>query len=134
MRKVFETRRIETIEGLVDIMNQAGIETYVTNPRSYKGNRKRTFSYREDASKDSDFSELWIVHKTDITAARQIMADVGLFDPTVNSDSYLPEHFQVGNRGEPMRRKKPWSENHTRKVLLAIIALLAFGHWLSAYF
>ena len=44
MRKVFSSRRIENVERVVAMLEQAGIQTRVTHGRSYRGGLRGNFS------------------------------------------------------------------------------------------
>ena len=48
MRQMFSSARLETVEGVAALLNEHGIETRITQGRSYKGTRRRTFSYRDN--------------------------------------------------------------------------------------
>jgi hypothetical protein len=65
------------------------IETYVSDARSYKGNRRGTFSYQQSGRGQSQ-SGVWIVKAEDVTRARQLLVDAGIIEST-RPDSYLPK-------------------------------------------
>ncbi len=122
MRQIFSSKRLENVEGVVKLLNEAGIETYVSNARSYKGARRREFSYR-DSDEDEPAAAVWIVKAEDITPARQILADQGLLLPDVSIGSYLPADV----RDEVIASQQPksrWTPMRLRLILLAVIAVL----------
>ncbi len=47
MREVYRSLRVEQGEVAATLLNEAGIETSIQNGRSYKGGRRRNFSFRE---------------------------------------------------------------------------------------
>ena len=65
MRKVFSSHRLENAEGVAELLRAAGIEVRILNGRSYKGNRRRTFSYS-----DADAPESWCDPTTSIRPGR----------------------------------------------------------------
>ena len=58
MRQVFSSQRLENVEGVARLLRDAGIEVRVTHGRSYKGNRRGTFSYREQ---EGPQPAVWVV-------------------------------------------------------------------------
>lgn len=77
MRQIFRSRRLETVEGVARMLNEAGIETYISERRAYKGNRRGQFSFTDESGPEP---ALWIVNGADITQARQLMSDAGLLN------------------------------------------------------
>ena len=45
MRQVFTSTRLENVEGVAKMLGEHGIETKITQGRSWKGNSRREFSY-----------------------------------------------------------------------------------------
>ncbi len=89
MRKVFSTVRLENAEGVAALLRERGIEVKITNGRSYKGGRRRGFSYRESALAEVPEAAVWVVHPDDQPQARALLREAGLMDST--RDSFLPE-------------------------------------------
>jgi len=119
MRQIFSSTRLENVEGVARLLNEAGIETYISNPRTYKGNRRGGFSYRDGRAEQSG---VWIVNAGDLTRAREILRDAGLIQST-RDDSYLSQQL----RGDDAPRRRPAQQLafRVRLVLLAAIAVLA---------
>jgi hypothetical protein len=88
MRQLFTSQRLENVEAVAKLLNEAGIETWVSEARSYKGNRRRTFSYKEHDRGGSQ-PGVWIVKADDVTRARSLLIEAGLLEST-KPDSYLP--------------------------------------------
>ncbi len=86
MRQVFASDRLETVEGVVRLLKDNGIDAIVRNGRGYRGNRRQNFSYRQSAS---NLPEAWVLNNDDKTRARQLLFDAKLIDSTRDRDSYL---------------------------------------------
>ena len=113
MRKVFSSPRLETVEGVVQLLEQAGIQVRVTDGRSFKGSRRRQFSYSDNQSLQP---AVWVVNSADQVQARAILRDAGLLDTTRPGDSYATNPF----RFDPLTQAvKP-----PKRVLLFKMALL----------
>jgi hypothetical protein len=114
---------VEQVEGAAQMLGEAGIETSIQNGRSYKGGRRRQFSYRE--SPDSPRAAvLYVVHNSDLPEARRLLREAGLMAPS-QRESYLPEDLRFSRDAG----KGPfWTPARLRTLLLALIALsmLAF--------
>src|SRR5580692_10323108 len=93
MRSVFTSPRLENVEAVAKMLADAGIEVRVSQDRSYKGTRRRPFSYRESASSE-DNPQVWVIKAEDQPRARQMLREGGLIDSTrpefSQSMSYLP--------------------------------------------
>ena len=44
MRQVFTSPRLENVESVAGLLREQGIEVRITNDRSYRGNRRSSFS------------------------------------------------------------------------------------------
>lgn len=79
MRQIFSSKRLENVEALAQVLSDAGIQTHISDARSYKGGLRGNFSYvRDEGTK----SALWVVHAEDQTRARTILRDAGLLPST----------------------------------------------------
>jgi len=118
MRQVFSSARLENVEGVARLLNEAGIETYISNPRTYKGNRRGGFSYRDSHATQSG---VWIVNASDLTRAREILRGAGLMEST-RDDSYLGK---AETDAAPVKTPAQQLATRIRLALLAAIAILA---------
>lgn len=128
MRSVFTSPRLENVEAVAKMLEDAGIEVRVTQDRSYKGNRRRPFSYRDSANANAeDNPQVWVIKAEDQPKARELLRDTGLIDSTrpahfSESQSYLPPSRTAPVNARPDRRAA--LVMRVRLALLGIIALL----------
>lgn len=93
MRQVFTSVRLENVENVQRMLNDAGITTKVTGGRSWKGVSRREFSYSNQNHDASQQPALWVLKPDDFKRAREILHDAGLLEAT-RDQSYLPEALQ----------------------------------------
>jgi hypothetical protein len=114
MRQVFASPRIENVERVVALFNEAGIETRLTNRRVYSGHdfRGPSYSGKQD---QSSWPAVWIVKAEDQPRARAILRDIGIAPATRFAD-------------ELAQARKPKTEkSHVRlggKLRIALIATI----------
>lgn len=118
MRQVYASARLENVEAVAKLLNEAGIDTWISGGRSYKGKRRSQFSFREDAQADS---AVWIVKSEDISRATAMMREAGLLQSTRDS-AFVPS---AGRLDSPAKASTPRVASRLRLVLLAIVAVLA---------
>jgi hypothetical protein len=80
MRQIFTSQRLETVEGVVSLLESHGIETRTEQRRSYKGQRRGHFSY--SAADHAPQPSVWVVHSGDQARAREVLRQAGLIDST----------------------------------------------------
>ena len=115
MRQLFTSPRLENVEAVAKLLNEAGIETWISESRSYKGNRRGNFSY-QDSTRNAQ-PGVWIVKAEDLTRARALLIKAGLIEST-RPDSYLPAPPASSAGGnEPLRR--------AHRLRLAVLMVLA---------
>ena len=79
MRQIYTSPRHENVDRVVELLNQHGIATSVTNRKPYSGSNWKRFSYRE-ASDNESWPKVWVVDPNDQVRAREVMREAGL-DP-----------------------------------------------------
>ena len=131
MRAVYRSLRVEQVEGAATLLNGAGIETSIQNGRSYKGGRRRNFSFRETPD-SAKAAVLYVTHNGDLPEARRLLPEAGLMDPG-QRESYLPQELQFQQREERKGRIDP---RRLRTVLLMMIVIIIalftfFGPYLA---
>ena len=131
MREVYRSLRVEQVEGAATMLNEAGIETSIQNGRSYKGGRRRGFSYRETPDSPKA-AVLYVTHNGDLPEARRLLREAGLMEPG-QRESYLSQDLQFQLREEKKPRIDP---RRLRTVLLMMIVIIIalftfFGPYLA---
>lgn len=127
MRQVFTSARLENVEQVAKLLEEAGIEVRITNGRSYKGGIRGNFTYRDDGGRKP---AVWVVRSEDQPQARALLREAGLMDSSRNApDSYL----SMGLRGtsEQSDRRNDMQRRAFRiklglLVVIAAIVALAF--------
>lgn len=118
MRQVFTSVRLENVENVERMLNEAGIVTKITGGRSWKGVSRREFSYSNKNHDPSQQPALWVIKPDDFKQAREILHDAGLLEATRDS-SYLPENLKFRDApANPQARVSRF-----RMILLAAVAL-----------
>jgi hypothetical protein len=123
MRKVFQTQRLETVEGVAELLNNHGIQTKITDGRSYKGSHRHDFSYVHPER--APHPAVWVIRADDQPHARKLLREAGLMDSVRSVSSYLPHPNQdpIIAAGEERPGGK-WALR-IRIILLAGIAAMA---------
>lgn len=122
MRQVFTSRRLENVEAVSALLQDAGIQTWVSERRSYKGNRRGNFSY-SDTSQTTQ-PAVWIVNASDITQARALLAEKGLIEAGRSEEMVRPDYTRVGMPTTPKR-----SQIATRLRIALIVIAMALALW-----
>lgn len=122
MRQVFSSRRLENVEGVAKLLEDAGIETRTYNGRSYKGNHRHAFSYR-DGNDKSPQAELWVVKSEDLPKARELLREAGLLETT--RPAYVPAAF-AGSTA-PEVAKTPEQRALKLKITLLFVCVIAIA-------
>lgn len=125
MRQVFTSPRLENVERVAALLNEQGIETRVTNGRSYRGTRRGSFSYRESPEGDVR-PAVWVVTSDDQPKAREILREMGLLDSGRSPTSYLPTPHDVRGEDEIAARKRR-SFRIKSALLFAIAIAMGIG-------
>lgn len=125
MRQVFSSPRLENVERVAALLNEHGIETRVTNGRSYRGSRRGSFSYRENPEGDVR-PAVWVVTSDDQPKAREILREMGLLDSGRSPTSYLPTPHDTRGEDEIAARKRR-SFRIKSALLFAIAIAMGIG-------
>ena len=122
MRQMYTSARLANVEGVAQLLNDAGIETKITQGRSYKSVSRREFSFRDKPADAASQPAVWVIKPEDYFQARQILHDAGLLDGKA-TDSYLPDVLKFRDASaiaDPQKRI-----SRLRLLLLAIVGAMA---------
>ena len=117
MRLMFSSPRLENVENVERLFNEAGIETKITDGRTYKGYSRRQFSYTDKNPDASQQPSVWVIRAEDYKKARDILHEGGLLEST-RSESYLPEPLQF------REAKVPDAGKRLLRIRLLLLALI----------
>jgi hypothetical protein len=128
MRQVFSSPRMENVERVAALLNEAGIATRVTHARSYKGGLRGDFSYRDHVRTDP-VPAVWVVRSEDQPAAREILRDAGLLDSTRVATGYTLPVFrtEAATAADAPARKRAMRLKVGLLLVIAIVLVLAFA-------
>ena len=121
MRQVFTSTRLENVEGVAKLLGEHGIETKITQGRSWKGNSRREFSYSAKNHDQSQQPAVWVLKPEDFKLARELLHEGGLLAST-RETSYLPEKLQFRDTAKPDAGRRV---SRIRMALLAGVAIAA---------
>ncbi|MGV8944173.1 hypothetical protein [Thermomonas sp.] len=123
MRKVFSSIRLENVEAVAELLRAEGIEVKISNGRSYRGNRRSNFSYR-DSEQSGTQPAVWILNADDQPRGRQLLRDAGLLESTrAGEGSYLPLSTPHEIKAPANRRAK--TRTRIRIGLLVLIVVVS---------
>jgi len=123
MRQVFTSARLENVEHVAKLLEDAGIEVRISNGRSYKGAIRGDFTYRDDAR--GQMPSVWIVQSEDQPRARTMLREAGLMDSSRNApDSYLAMSFRGTNPDPHVRNDAQRRAFRIKLGLLVVIAAI----------
>ena len=132
MRQVFSSPRMENVERVAALLNEAGIETRITHARSYRGGLRGNFSYRDNARTDP-IPAVWVVKSEDQPAARDILRNAGLLDSTRVSTNYTLPVFRTEEAAivaDPAR-KRAFRLKAGLLLAMGVVIVLAYLSWRS---
>jgi hypothetical protein len=108
MRQVFTSPRLENVERVAELLKEHGVDARITNGRSYRGNRRGNFSYR-DTAKEGPQPAVWVVRSEDQPKARELLRAIGLLDSGRSPTRYLPtpaeDHLGIDGAADAAKRR-----------------------------
>ena len=127
MRQIYTSPRVENVERIVALLGEAGIETRVTNHRSWAGRdyRRSSYSARTDSS---EWPQVWVVKAEDQPRARALLREAGIA-PAVRfsgRSGVSALNFAPGKPAASLGMYIHWD-------LLGIIVLLIVLHVLNVF-
>ena len=127
MRQIFSSQRVETVEGVAELLRSHDIEVRVTDGRTYHTKRRGQFSYL-DQSKNIRHPTVWVVRADDQPRAREILRDARLLD-TTRRDHPTAEFAFRETEAPSNGRGWAWRIRIALLVVIAGVALfIGMGH------
>ena len=124
MRQLFTSPRMENVEGVAQLLRDAGIDIKVTDARGYRKVSRREFSYvPSQQEKKGEQPAVWVINSDDYKRARELLAEGGLLDDSKTSSSYLPETMQFAEKPAATEGSRI---GRVRLALLFIVGALVF--------
>ena len=123
MRQVFTSLRIETVEGVAKLLEDAGIEVYLANGRSYHSKRGGQFSYAEPMKLKQQPS-VWVKRAEDQPRAREILRAAGLLATTRPTQGEPLVFAGADAIDEPKKRPLAWRIRIALLIAIAVAALV----------
>lgn len=128
MRQVFSSPRLENVERVAALLRDADIEVRIVNGRSYKGNRRSAFSFRDNAG--GPRPSVWVIRSDDQTRARALLREIGLLQNQPSTRSYLGQSDVVF---APAAETPPKGMTRASKVRYTLIGgavlVIALSWW-----
>ncbi len=123
MRQVFTSLRVETVEGVAKLLEDAGIEVYLANGRSYHSKRGGQFSYAEPMQVKQQPS-VWVKRAEDQPRAREILREAGLLATTRPNQGDPLVFAGADAANEPKKRPLAWRIRIALLIAIAVAALV----------
>ena len=114
MRQFFTSPRLENVERVEQMLEEAGIQTRVTDRATWNRATKRDFSYT-DRRGTTKWPAVWVVKADDYVRARQMLREIGLMESTRDAPVFLPSAIGPAAAIDPRAR----AVGRTRLLLLA---------------
>jgi hypothetical protein len=112
------------VEGVNKLFNDAGIETKITQGRSYKGNSRREHSYADKKRQvdSSQYPAVWVIKAEDYTKARELLHEADLLEDKIQNP-YIPG-LQFRDQSQMTPEKKLL---RTKLILLGVVGAMTFA-------
>lgn len=128
MRQVFSSPRIENVEAVARMLEDAGIEVRVNNGRSYRGAIRGNFSYREEGG-GGPRPSVWVIRSDQQPEARRILREAGLLQSPVRGDSFLPGAPASSTQAAAQPARGAGRFRYGLLLAVAVTAALALLAW-----
>jgi len=116
---------VENVERVVAMLAEAGIETSVTNRRSWGGSSYQRASYSAKQNPES-WPQVWIVKAEDQPRARQLMREAGI-EPAVRHAQELALSRRGADAKPGYSRWAPYIRLCLIATIVLIVLLRSFG-------
>ncbi len=128
MRQVFSSPRIENVEAVARMLEEAGIEVRVNNGRSYRGAIRGNFSYREEGG-GGPRPSVWVIRSDQQPEARRMLREAGLLQSPVRGDSFLPGGTASSTQAAAQPARGAGRFRYGLLLAVAVTAALALLAW-----
>jgi len=126
MRQIYTSPRVENVERIVALLGEQGIETRVTNHRSWAGRdyKRASYSARSDSS---EWPQVWVVKAEDQPKARALLREAGVAPAVRFADELERSRAPRGDRSRNALGM------YIRLGLLGVIAILILLHAFNVF-
>ena len=124
MRQVFSSGRLENVEGVAQLLREAGIEIKVIGERGYRQVSRREFSYVGKQRDATEQPAVMVINSEDYKRARELLHDAGLIESPA-APSYLPESLQPKEAAPPSQQQRIFRIKLVLLVVLGAFVLLS---------
>ena len=118
MRRFFTSPRLENVERVEQMFEEAGIRTRVTDRATWNRATKRDFSYT-DRRTTTKWPAVWVLKADDYPRARQMLRELGLMESTRDAPGFVPDS-PVGSPAPDPRER---AVGRTRLLLLGAASI-----------
>ena len=116
MRQIFTSPRNESIDLVVALMAEHGIEATVVNRSNYNRQSWQRFSYSQQREDRSGWAQVWITHADDYSQARKLLLELGI-EPVIRHG----EELAAARNPTPLDRRTRLATRIRRILLLAVL-------------
>lgn len=120
MRQIYTSPRNESIDRVVALMAEHGIEATVANRSNYNRPTWQRFSYSQRNDDRSSWAQVWITNADDYTKARALLREIGI-EPVIRHG----EELAAARNPTPEVRREHTVARVRRIVLLLVLAAFA---------
>jgi hypothetical protein len=117
MRQIYTSPRNESVDRVVALMAEHGIEATVANRSNYNRPTWQRFSYSQRNDDRSSWAQVWITSADDYTKARTLLRDIGI-EPVIRHG----EELAAARNPTPETRREHTVTRVRRIVLLLVLA------------
>jgi hypothetical protein len=120
MRQIYTSPRNESIDRVVALMAEHGIEATVANRSNYNRPTWQRFSYSQRNDDRSSWGQVWITNADDYTRARALLRDIGI-EPVIRHSEEL-----AAERNPTPQMQREHTVTRVRRIVLVVL-LAAFA-------
>jgi hypothetical protein len=103
MRMMFTSPRLENVEAVQAMLQEAGIQSKIVGGRSYKAFSRRGFSYNAKTPYGMESPpQLWVIRADDYRKAREILLSQNLLEE--KRESFAPQSNREAAGTDPSRK------------------------------